>query len=259
MTHDAHLILGVGALLAVAVAAAGLAARLRLPALVLFAGLGMLVGSDVLGWIPVDDFRLPRLIGTIALGLILFEGGLTAGWHQLRPVLRPAISLAIVGTTTTAAVVGVAASLLFDFSLLEGMLLGAILAATDGAAVFALLRGVRLPLRLRRTLEGESGLNDPIAVLLVLVAIDLITSPHYGASSMVLFLGRELAVGTAVGVIGGLLVARAGRHAHPADQRPLAGRIARCRSARLRDRWSTRRVRISRRLPGRARGGRRAV
>jgi cell volume regulation protein A len=214
MTHDALLILGVGAVLAAGVLAAGLAARLRLPALVLFAGLGMLVGSDALGWIPFDDFRLARLIGTIALVLILFEGGLTAGWHQLRPVLRPAISLAIVGTTVTAALVGLAASLLFDFSPLEGLLLGAILAATDGAAVFALLRGVRLPVRLRRTLEGESGLNDPIAVLLVLIAIELITSPSYGAASAVLFLARELAIGAAVGVLGGLLVARTARHSH---------------------------------------------
>jgi cell volume regulation protein A len=104
--------------------------------------------------------------------------------------------------------------LLFDFSLLEGLLLGAILAATDGAAVFALMRGVRLPLRLRRTLEGESGLNDPIAVLLVLMAIELITSPSYGVASALLFLARELAIGAAVGVLGGLLVARTARHSH---------------------------------------------
>jgi cell volume regulation protein A len=214
MTHDALLILGVGALLAAGVGAARLAAQLRLPALVLFAGLGLLVGSDALGWISFNDFRLARLIGTIALMLILFEGGLTAGWNQLRPVLRPAISLALVGTTVTAAIVGLAASLLFDFSVQEGLLLGAILAATDGAAVFALLRGVRLPRRLRRTLEGESGLNDPIAVLLVLMAINLVTSPHYGVATAVLFLARELVVGAAVGVLGGLLVAHTARQSH---------------------------------------------
>lgn len=120
----------------------------------------------------------------------------------------------MIGTVVTAAIVGLAASSLFDFSLLEGLLLGAILAATDGAAVFALLRGVRLPLRLRRTLEGESGLNDPVAVLLVLVAIDLITNPHHGAGTTVLFLARELAVGVAVGATGGFLVARGAAYAH---------------------------------------------
>ena len=214
MTHDAQLIFAVGAVLAVGVAAAGLAARLRLPALVLFAGLGLLVGSDGLGWVAFDDYRLARLIGTIALVLILFEGGLAAGWRELRPVLAPALLLAVIGTVLTAAIVGLAAGALFDFSLLEGLLLGAILAATDGAAVFALLRGVRLPLRLRRTLEGESGLNDPIAVLLVLVAIDLIIKPQYGAASAALFLGRELGVGVAVGGAAGLLAARGARLAH---------------------------------------------
>src|SRR5579884_263731 len=214
MVHDAQLILAVGALLAVAVAAASLANSLRLPGLVLFAGLGMLVGSDGLGWIAFDDYRLARLIGTVALVLILFEGGLAAGWGELRPVLRPAALLALIATTLTAAIVGVAASGLFDFSLLEGLLLGATLAATDGAAVFALMRGVRLSSRLRRTLEGESGLNDPVAVLLVLVTIDLITKPHYGAWSAIAFLGRELALGLAVGALGGLVAARAAAYAH---------------------------------------------
>jgi cell volume regulation protein A len=114
----------------------------------------------------------------------------------------------------TDAIVGVVAGALFDFSLRQGLLLGAILAGTDGAAVFALLRGVRLPDRLRHTLEGESGLNDPIAVLLVLVGIDLITKPHYGAGTAVLFLARELGEGVAVGALGGLLVARGARLAH---------------------------------------------
>jgi cell volume regulation protein A len=213
MVHDAQLILAVGALLAAGVAAAGLAARLRLPALVLFAGLGMLVGSDGLGWVPFADYRLARLIGTIALVLILFEGGLACGWQALRPVLRPALLLAVIATVLTAVVVGLAASSLFDFSLVEGLLLGSILAATDGAAVFALLRGGWFPARLRRTLEGESGFNDPVAVLLVLVLIDLIANPHRGASSVALFIVREVALGAAVGACGGL-VARAARHAH---------------------------------------------
>ena len=214
VVHDAHLILLVGAVLAAAVVAAGLATRLRLPALVLFAALGMLVGTDGAGWIAFDDYRLARLIGTVALVLILFEGGLAAGWRELRPVLGPAVSLAVVGTVVTAVIVGLAAAALFEFSLLEGLLLGAILAATDGAAVFALMRGVRLPVRLRRTLEGESGLNDPIAVLLVLVVIDLITKPHYGAGTAILFLARELTIGLAVGAAGGWIAGRAARQAH---------------------------------------------
>jgi cell volume regulation protein A len=106
MTRDAQLILAVGAVLASGLVAAGLAARLRLPALVLFCGLGMLVGSDGLGLVWFDDYQLARMIGTIALVLILFEGGLAAGWHELRPVLRPALLLAVIGTVVTAAIVG---------------------------------------------------------------------------------------------------------------------------------------------------------
>src|SRR5581483_915420 len=98
MIHDAHLILIGGAVLAAAVLAASLATRLRLPALVLFAALGMLVGTDGAGWIAFDAYRMARLIGTVALVVILFEGGLAAGWQQLRPVLGPAVSLAVIGT-----------------------------------------------------------------------------------------------------------------------------------------------------------------
>jgi cell volume regulation protein A len=220
------MILAVGALLAAGVAAAGLAARLRLPGLLLFAGLGMLVGSDGFGWIAFDDYRFARLIGTVALALILFEGGLAAGWSQLRPVLRPALLLAVIGTILTAAILGLAAGSLFDFSLLEGLLLGAILAATDGAAVFALLRGVRLPRRLRLTLEGESGFNDPVAVLLVLATIELIVNPHHGVSGTIVFLVRELAIGVAVGVAGGAIAARGARRLHLPNGLLLVGSLA---------------------------------
>src|SRR5437870_13051490 len=129
------MVLAVGAMLIAGIAATLVAGRLRLPGLVLFLGLGMLVGSDGLGWVEFDDYELARTIGVIALALILFEGGLAAGFDEIRPVLRPAISLAFVGTVGTAVIAGLAASWLFDFSTLEGLLLGSILAATDGAAI----------------------------------------------------------------------------------------------------------------------------
>ena len=176
MSGDAHLILVAGALLAAGVLASVAAARLRLPALILFLGVGMAVGSDGLGWIYLDDYALARLVGTVALVVILFEGGLQTGFQTLRPVLGSAISLATAGTALTALVTGVAASLLLHFSLAEGLLLGAILSPTDGAAVFALLRGVRLPRRLSLMLEGEAGLNDPVAVMLVLVMVEVIAA-----------------------------------------------------------------------------------
>ncbi|HEY2768271.1 MAG TPA: potassium/proton antiporter [Solirubrobacteraceae bacterium] len=214
MTHDAELILFAGALLGVGIAASLLATRLRLPALVLFLGLGMLIGSDGLGWIDFNNYPLARLIGTIALVLIMFDGGLSAGWGEIRPVLRSALRLAVAGTIVTALVAGLAAAWLFGFSPLEGLLLGAILAATDSAAVFALMRGTRLPTRLRRTLEGEAGFNDPVAVLLLLVVIELIQTPHYDAGDVAVFLLQQVGVGVAVGVgTGRLAIAAMGRRA----------------------------------------------
>ena len=175
----------------------------------LFLGVGMLVGSDGLGWIPFNDYHLAESVGVIALALILFEGGLTAGWGEIRPVLRPAIALAVPGTLITAFVTGFAASWLFDFSLLEGLLLGSIVASTDGAAVFSLLRGAGLRRRLERTLEGEAGLNDPIAVLLVLGFIEWVKQPDYGLADMVVLFAQQLVIGLLAGVAVGALAQQA--------------------------------------------------
>ena len=200
---DGELILATGALLAAALAASLLAGRLRVPGLLLFLGVGMLVGSDGTGWIEFDDYELARTIGIVALALILFEGGLTAGFDEIRPVLGSAISLATVGTILTALIGGLAASWLFDLSTLEGLLLGAILAATDGAAIFAMLRGSTLRRKLARTLEGEAGMNDPVAILLVIGFIDWIQLPDYGLPDMVLDFVRQLGLGALVGVTAG--------------------------------------------------------
>ena len=208
MNDDGQLILVAGALLAGGVLASFLATRVRVPSLVLFLGLGMLLGSDAVGWIKFDDYELARTIGIIALALILFEGGLTSGVIEIRPVLGAAVSLATVGTLITAAIAGIAATLLFDFSLLEGLLLGAVLSSTDGAAIFALLRNSTLRRRLARTLEGESGFNDPVAVLLVIGFIHWIEEPDYGAADMVIELVGELGIGLLIGLLVGWLAVR---------------------------------------------------
>ncbi len=202
---DGHLILAAGALLAGGLIASFVAMRLQVPSLVLFLGVGMLVGSDALGWITLDSYRLARTVGVISLVLILFEGGLTTEFVHLRPVLAAASSLATVGTAITAAVTGLSAAWLFGFSTKDGLLLGAVLSSTDGAAIFALLRGSSLSRKLAQTLEAESGLNDPVAVLLVLGFIDLLTQPGYGAADFVLLFVRELGIGLLVGMLAGFV------------------------------------------------------
>jgi cell volume regulation protein A len=190
--------------LAAGLLASLVAGRLRVPGLLLFLFLGMAIGSDGLGWIAFDDYTLARSIGIIALALILFEGGLTSGLLEIRPVLAPAISLAIVGTLVTAVVTGLAAAWLFDLSTLDGMLFGSVLAATDGAAIFALLRGSTLKRRLATTLEGESGFNDPVAVLLVLGFDEWLQRAHYGLGDMAVLFVKELGIGLAIGVVVGV-------------------------------------------------------
>ncbi|MGH2925203.1 MAG: potassium/proton antiporter [Solirubrobacterales bacterium] len=201
--NDPQMILVGGALLAAGIGASLVAGRLRVPGLILFLALGVAIGSDGLGWLEFNDYELARTIGVIALALILYEGGLTSGIQEIRSVLRPAISLAVIGTLLTAMITGLAASWLLGFSTLEGLLLGSILAATDGAAIFALLRGSTLRRRLARTLEAESGLNDPVAVLLVLGFIDWIQKPGYGVVDMAALLARELGLGLGVGLAVG--------------------------------------------------------
>jgi cell volume regulation protein A len=200
---DSELILVAGALMIAGLAASLAAERLRVPGLVLFVGVGMVIGSDGAGWINFDDYRLARTIGVVALALILFEGGFSSGFAEIRPVLRSALSLALVGTLLTALVAGFAAHLLFDLSLLEGLLLGSIVSSTDGAAIFALVRGSSLHRRVAGTLEGESGLNDPLAILLVIGLIDWIQRPGYGLGDMALLLARELGIGLVVGLVVG--------------------------------------------------------
>ena len=200
---DAELILVAGALLAVGIAAAKVADRVRVPGLLLFLGLGMLVGSEGPGGVEFEDAELTRTLGTIGLVLILFEGGLAAGWREIRPVIGTAISLAVVGTAVTAAIAGLAASWLFGLGTLESLIVGSAVAATDSAAIFAVLRGSQLRRRLARSLEGESGMNDPVALLLVTGFIDWIQDPGYGAEDMAVNLVVKLGLGAALGVAVG--------------------------------------------------------
>ena len=219
----------------------------------------MLAGSEGIGGIEFDDPELARTLGTIALVLILFEGGLTAGWSEIRPVLGTAASLATVGTVVTAVVTGLAAKWIFDFGTLEGMLVGAAVAATDSAAIFAVLRRSTLEKRLARSLEGESGMNDPVALLLVIGFIEWIQEPGFGLADMIGLEALKLSIGVVVGVALGRLAVAALEPRPLPDRRDLPGRDDRDRGARLRARRGRARLGAARHLPHRARPRRRPI
>ncbi len=201
MNDEGQLVLIVGVLLAAGLAASLAAGRLRMPGLVLVLALGMAIGTDGLDLIDFRDFELARQIGVVALAFILFEGGLSAGFDEIRPVLRASILLATLGTLGTAALTAFVAELLFpELEPLEALLLGSTVAATDAAAVFAVLRGSTLRRRLARTLEGESGINDPIAILLVIGCIEALEDPTWGLDDALLLVVEELGIGFVVGL-----------------------------------------------------------
>jgi cell volume regulation protein A len=169
----------------------------------------MLLGSDGPGGIYFDDVELARLVGVAGLAAILFEGGLTTAWRGIRPVLVTASLLATVGIAVTACATGLAAYLLFDLTPATALLLGAVVASTDAAAVFATLRFTRLRRRLARLLEAESGLNDPTAVALTIGLVAWIDEPGYSVPDFALLLLRQLSIGLVLGLALGALASRA--------------------------------------------------
>ena len=202
------LLLVVGAVLAASVLLALGAARTGLPVLVAFLALGMVLGSDGPGGIDFDDAKLAREVGIIGLALILYEGGLQTSWRRLRQVAVPAALLSTVGVVVSALLTAVAARALFDFSWLEACLLGAVVSSTDAAAVFATLRFTHIRRRVARTLEAESGGNDPMAIALTLGLIAWIEQPDdYGLADLSLLVLRQLGLGLIVGVVLGAAVA----------------------------------------------------
>ncbi|MDI5941643.1 potassium/proton antiporter [Micromonospora sp. DH15] len=214
---DLALLLGAGVLL-VAVGAVRFSTRLGVPSLLVYLALGVAIGESGLG-IRFDDVDLTRTLGFCALIVIIAEGGLTARWSTLRPVLGLASALSTVGVVVSILVVGLAVHLLLGLDWRLAMLYGAVLSSTDAAAVFATLRRLRLPPRLVATLEAESGMNDAPVVLLVVLLSRSATEAGHPWWYEVLLLGYELGVGAAVGVGAGL----AGRAALRRAALPSAG------------------------------------
>ena len=157
-------------ILLISVFASKISDRFGIPVLLIFLALGMLLGSDGPGGIRFDDPGLVQIVGVVALAFILFSGGHDTKWESIRPVVKYGMALSTIGVLITALIVGIFAQWLFHWTLLEGMLLGAIVSSTDTAAVFSVLRskGVGLRGNLRPVSELESGSNDPMAVFLTI-------------------------------------------------------------------------------------------
>lgn len=200
---DVGILLG-GLLLAVGVVASGIAARYRVPSLLLFLALGMLVADDGLAIIRFDDVRLAQDIAIVALLVILFEGGLTTDPGALRRSAAPSFVLSTLGVVTTAGVVGAVAWWLLDLPPSTAFLLGSVVASTDAAAVFTAVRGEPLPGRVRDLLTLESGMNDPVAVMLTIGMVEVWRSDP-SAVDWVSFVTIQLVGGVVVGLAAGAL------------------------------------------------------
>ena len=208
MTINLGLILLAGsAVVLAAIVAARVAHGIGLPVLLVFLGLGLALGESGVG-IQFDNAGLAQALGLTALVLILAEGGLTTSWAHARAAAPAAVSLALAGVVVSVLVVAAVTCWLLRLDGREALLLGAVLAPTDAAAVFSVLRKLPLPPRLSGMLEGESGLNDAPAVLAVTLLSD--TGHHLPSAAMIAGeIGYQLAAGAAIGFAVGVIGAQA--------------------------------------------------
>jgi cell volume regulation protein A len=181
------------------------ALRFGAPLLLVFLLIGMLAGESGIGGIPFDDVRLAYTVGSVALGLILFDGGLRTRLATFRNVLAPAGLLATVGVLITAALTAPAAAWGLGLSWSEALLVGAVMASTDAAAVFFLLhaKGLRLRPRVSATLEVESGINDPFAIFLTIVLVEILFAGQKSWTDITALLIEKSIIGGFIGWAGG--------------------------------------------------------
>ena len=188
-------------LIFVSVVASKTSLKTGIPALIVFLGIGMLAGSDGIGRIPFDNPQIAQWLGTTALTIILFSGGLDTKIESVRKVLWQGISLSVLGVLITAFTVGLLLHWILGLSLLEGLLIGSIISSTDAAAVFSILRSRRTGLKgnLRPLLELESGSNDPMAYFLTITFVSLILNPELIGFSLMLVFFQQMFLGAVIG------------------------------------------------------------
>jgi cell volume regulation protein A len=196
-----RLILVAAVLLILAIASSKLSSRMGLPVLVLFLGVGMLAGEEGIGGIVFENYVLAHGVGTLALAVILFDGGLRTDLAQFRAVMAPAMTLATVGVVLTAVIVGLAVVVILDLPWMVALLGASIVSSTDAAAVFAVFRsqGMRVKQRLVSLLEVESGSNDPMAVFLTIVCLQILMGDLEPGPDVVWLFLRQALLGGFIG------------------------------------------------------------
>lgn len=184
-------------LLLLTIVASKTSSRLGIPALIVFLGIGMLAGSDGPGGIYFDDPKLAQFIGIISLCFILFSGGFETKWESIKPVFWRGIALSTIGVFVTALTVGALLHVIVGLEFIYALLLGSIISSTDAAAVFSILRTKDMGLdhQTRSTLEFESGSNDPMAYILMLACINIITAGELNMGEQIFFLIKQMAIG----------------------------------------------------------------
>jgi cell volume regulation protein A len=200
----------------VSIVATRVAVNVGLPSLLIYLGVGLLLGADVIG-IKFDNAQLAQNLGSAALAVILIEGGLATRWGEIKDVVAPAISLATIGVAVSAVATAVGAHIILGYSWQVSLLLGAVVSSTDAAAVFTVLRALPLPRRIAGLLEAESGFND--APTIIMVSVFSVTPFHVSGWNLLGTLFYELVLGAVVGGLFGW----AGRYALPRLALPASG------------------------------------
>src|SRR5690606_11579891 len=204
LTTENILLIG-SLLLFISVLAGKTSYKFGVPTLLLFLAIGILAGTEGIGGIKFESLQLAQFIGIVALNFILFSGGLDTSWKSIKPILWQGVSLSTLGVFLTAMSLGTFVWLITDFTIFEGLLLGAIVSSTDAAAVFSILRSKNLALKsnLRPTLELESGSNDPMAYFLTLAFLGLVINQDQSLWSVVPFFLQQIVIGAALGFLLG--------------------------------------------------------
>lgn len=209
MTLSAENILLLGSvLLFISIIASKTSFKFGIPTLILFLIVGMLAGSEGPGGIYFDDPKITQFMGVVALTFILFSGGLETKLESIRPVLKNGLALSTLGVLITAVAVGLFTSYVLNITIIEGMLLGAIVSSTDAAAVFSILRTRNIGLKgnLRPLLEFESGSNDPMAFFLTISFVELVIHPETSIALLIPKFLKGMLLGAACGFGAGKLM-----------------------------------------------------